>query len=530
MANFLHKGPCEACGSKDNRAFYDDGTSFCFSPGCPASYGASTGEPVEEYIRVPKVTRLEMSGQIEGIKDRSISKATCEKYGVTVAYGTDGQISHHWYPYYNTLTNEHTATKKRICGAKDFPWSGNRENIGLFGEQTCSGRGKYITITEGECDALAVAEMFDRKWDVVSLKNGAGNAKRDIQARLDFLEGYDHIVLCFDNDTAGQQAVDAVKDLFSPNKLKICTLPLKDAGEMLVQNRVRDFTKSWWDAKQYCPAGIVTISETWDAVLKYKHTPCIPYPWEGLNEFLLGQRSQEIVVWAADTGIGKSQAMREIQHHLINTTEDRVGSLMLEESVAKSALGWMSFHANRRLHRELASISEEEYKKYWEMASIGNRLILLDHQGWQNSMDTLKSRIRYMVRSMGCKWVVLDHLHIALSSISGATGDWSGIDELMTEFRSLVHELDICLHLVSHTSEGRNLRGSKGISKVADAVIYLERDKHNEDPILANTTTVVVDKNRFVGDTGIACYLYYDKETGRMVECAKPEPAANEEF
>jgi hypothetical protein len=59
-------------------------------------------------------------------------------------------------------------------------------------------------------------------------------------------------------------------------------------------------------------------------------------------------------------------------------------------------------------------------------------------------------------------------------------------------------------------------------------VIYLERDKHADDPILANTTTVVVDKNRWSGDTGIACYLYYDPLTGRMTECGKPEEAVGE--
>jgi hypothetical protein len=42
---------------------------------------------------------------------------------------------------------------------------------------------------------------------------------------------------------------------------------------------------------------------------------------------------------------------------------------------------------------------------------------------------------------------------------------------------------------------------------------------------------VVVDKNRFAGDVGTACYLRYDKFTGRMTECQKPENAqVPEEF
>jgi len=195
---------------------------------------------------------------------------------------------------------------------------------------------------------------------------------------------------------------------------------------------------------------------------------------------------------------------------------------MLEESIAKTTLGWMSFMAGRPLHKELKTIPDAELRKYWEAATKGDRMVLLDHKGWKNNMETLKARIRYMKHAMGCNWIILDHLHIALSSVQGASGDWAGIDELMTDFVSLVHELDIGLHLVCHVSGERSLRGSKGISQLADAVIFLERDLENEDPIIANTTAVVIGKNRFVGDLGTACYLRYDPMTHRMTVCEKP--------
>jgi twinkle protein len=511
-------GPCPKCNSKNNLATYEDGGQHCFSPDC--DHHVFPEGAMGSYIAP---TRLERMGQLAAIKDRKISKETCKKFGVTVELGVDGSTVQHWYPAYNTLTGELTATKKRVCATKGFSWSGDRTDIGLFGQNTCSGRGKYITITEGELDALAVSEMFDNKWDVCSLNDGSGSAARDVQAQLEFLEGYDTVVICFDNDTAGAKAVQEVKDLFSPNKLKICTLPLKDAGAMLQAGKIREFTKTWWDAKTYAPAGIVKASETWDAVVQYRDTPSIAYPWQGLNDLLLGQRTKEVNIWAAETGVGKSQTMREIIHHIIASTSQQVGCLMLEESVAKSMLGWMSFHAGRPLHKELDKIPDEELRKYWELASAGDRFLLLDHKGWGSDIEKLKSRVRYMAKSLGCKTIILDHLHIALSSVAGASGDWSGIDELVTQLTVLAQECDICLHVVSHVSEGRNLRGSKGIGKLADAVIFLERDKHHDDPEVANTTTVIIDKNRFAGDMGIACYLRYDKATGRMTECQKPE-------
>jgi twinkle protein len=510
-------------------ARYDDGGATCHTAGCGYWEGKTgTGTIASPQTNI-NVRPVEMEGTVQAIPDRGISQATCAKYGVTVEIHK-GAITKHHYPDYDKQTGQIVGTKVRVCATKKFQRTGTKDTAGLFGQNTCRGKGKYITITEGELDALAVSEMFDNKWDVVSLNDGAASAKRSIQRELEFLEGYDNIVLCFDNDKAGKQAVEDVKDLFSPGKLKIVTLPAKDAGAMLVERKVKAFTEAWWDAKSYTPSGIVRVSETWKDVLTYRDTPMTPYPYEGLNSLLLGQRSKEIVVWAADTGIGKSQTMREIQSHIIETTTDNVGCLMLEESVAKTTLGWMSFAAGRPLHKELGSLSDEQLRKYWEIASRGDRLVLLDHKGWQNDLETLKQRIRYMAKSLNCRWIILDHLHMALSSIAGASGDWGGIDELMTDLVSIVHECDVGLHLVSHISEERSLRGSKGIAKAADAVIFLERDKHHEDPEIANTTTVIVDKNRFCGDTGIACYLKYDKYTGRMTETSKPEESFPDEF
>lgn len=473
-----------------------------------------------------------MDGTAQAIPDRFLSKATCDHYGVTITKNRDGSVKEHFYPHHKQTTNELVASKRRICADKEFSWSGDREGIGLFGQKACKGYGKYITITEGELDAMSVYEMFDRKWDAVSLVDGSGSAERDVKRTLEFLEGYENIVLCFDSDKEGQKAVNAVKDLFSPNKVRIVQLPLKDANEMLVQGKKKEFLAAWWDAKPYRPDGIVTVEDTWERLLEFRDTPSVPYPWSGLNDMLLGQRTQEIVVWGAPTGIGKTTIMREVQDNLVRQIPDdeRVGCLMLEESIAKTTLGWMSFKANRPLHKELATLSNEELRRYWEEASHGNKYVLLDHQGWQNSIDTLKARIRYMRRAMGCRWIILDHLHIALSSVQGASGDWSGIDELMTDLRGIVHELDIGLHLVSHVSGDMQFRGSKGIGQLADAAIFLDRDKHAEGDA-ANITKVIVDKNRFAGDMGTACYLRYDKMTGRMQETEAPDaPPPPDEF
>jgi twinkle protein len=58
-------------------------------------------------------------------------------------------------------------------------------------------------------------------------------------------------------------------------------------------------------------------------------------------------------------------------------------------------------------------------------------------------------------------------------------------------------------------------------------VIALERNQQAEDENIANTTTIRILKNRYTGETGIACHLHYNKDTGRMIQV--DDPAAGED-
>ena len=60
-----------------------------------------------------------------------------------------------------------------------------------------------ITITEGEYDAMSVYQMFGSKYPAISIRS-ASTAKKDLIENMDYLDSYDRIYLCFDNDGAGQ--------------------------------------------------------------------------------------------------------------------------------------------------------------------------------------------------------------------------------------------------------------------------------------------------------------------------------------
>ena len=530
-STFVQHESCPSCGSSDNLARYSDGHAVCFSGGCN-HYEHGKGQIGQAVQRKP--TRLlEMTGVVAAIPDRRINQETAKRYGVTVEYGTDGKITKHHYPYFDKDTGTAIGTKVRIVENKQFYATGGFDNAGLFGQQAFKGGGKYITVTEGEADAMAVNEMFDGKWPAVSIRSGAAGAAKDIKASLEWLETFDHVVVCFDNDKAGQEAARSVLDLFTPNKAKNVTLPMKDAGDMLSARKVQDFVKEWWNAKAYQPDGIVAGNETWDMIIKQSDVKSIDYPWSCLNEYTHGFRRKELVTITSGSGMGKSQIVRELEHYLLGATEDNIGILALEEDIPKTALGIMSIEANKQLHLD-KTVTQEEKKGYWDRTLGSGRIYMFDHWG-STSEDNLLGRIRYMAKGLDCKWIILDHLSIVVSDQDN-NDERKAIDSIMTNLRKLVQETGVGLFLVSHLRRPSGskahedggkislgeLRGSAAIAQLSDIVIGLERDQQHADPTTRNTTCVRVLKNRFVGLTGPACYLYYDKESGRMIETSCP--------
>ena len=527
QGTFIQHEACPECGSKDNLARYSTGQGYCF--GC-SYWEAPTGEGrVEAKITTEVTSKMELfTGNSGAIVDRGINADVVKKYGVTLQYGEDGLIKKHCYPYHN-VDGEHIGNKVRTTDTKDFMYDGNSKDVGLFGENVFKGGGKYITVCEGELDAMSVHQMFGNKYASVSLRTGSKGAKNDIKRSLEYLESFDAVVLCFDTDVAGKEAVRSVVDLFSPNKVKVCDLPLKDANEMLLAGNIASFTRAWWDAKSYRPDGIVASEETWDILTEEIRVESVPYPWLGINELTYGFRTGELVTITSGAGMGKSQMVRELEHYLLNATEDNIGVLALEESVKNTTLGVMSIEANKPLHLDLDNTDDEELREYWEATMGKGRMFMYDHFG-STSEDNLLSKVRYLAKGLDCKWIVLDHLSIVVSD-QEVQDERKAIDSIMTKLRQLVQETGVGLFLVSHLrrpmgkghEEGgqislSELRGSASIAQLSDMVIGLERNQQADDARVRNTTIVRVLKNRFSGLTGPACSLHYDKLTGRMKE------------
>ena len=209
--------------------------------------------------------------------------------------------------------------------------------------------------------------------------------------------------------------------------------------------------------------------------------------------------------------------------------------IALEETFNRTVDGILSIEANAKLHidRIRDQYTEEELDKFFDVMYDGennNRVWIHAHFG-ANDIDSIFSKLRFMIIGCNCKWVVIDHLHMLVSTT--VEGDERrSIDAIMHRLRTLVEETGAGVILVSHLrrvdgNKGHengietglsHLRGSQSIAQLSDCVISLERNQQSDDPLEASTTRVRILKSRYTGDVGLATQLVFDNETGRLSE------------
>ena len=462
----------------------------------------------------------ELKKNYVALDDRKISRATAEKFGVW----REGDTT--YFPYFND--NKHLANKVRKPD-KEFYVEGDLKHSGLFGSQLFpAGSAKFITLVEGEYDAMAAFELTGSRWACVSVANGADGATRDVANNFEYLNSFPYIVIVFDKDEAkvnaktgqirypGQEAALAVAGMFPIGKVKILTLAeAKDPNDYLKAGLREQFNREWWAAPSFTPSGLKLGREMWEEVSEPKNYETVPYPWTDLNSQTYGIRLSELVVITAETGVGKTSTLREIVFNIRKEKPDSgIGLMYLEEPNSDTALGLMSIEANLPLHlpdiRE--SVPKEDLRKYFDAVVNTDKLVIYDHFG-SNDIQEILNKVRHM-HNLGCKYIILDHLSIVVSDQSG--DERKQLDEISTKLKTLCMELNIAVIAVIHQNRQGQIRGTAGVEQLANIVLKLSRERLSEDAWRRNVTKIMVEKNRFCGRTGPGAYLHFNEHTGRL--------------
>lgn len=520
---------CPKCDSSDAYTIYEDG-AHCFS----CSY--STKKKVKNMNDFKDLSTKSSTNMLAEIKNlnsfaimsRGISKQVIDYFGIKMAVSPEGFGRSHYYPY--TKNGTVVAYKERIL-PKSFQIHGDFKDTELFGQNSASG-GKTLVITEGELDACAVAQSFLDKYNkifpVVSIPSATG--LKALLEQRSWIRTFESIILMFDKDEAGQAAIEKASKIIGAGKVKVAKLKAKDPCEQLIAYGSESLLRAYWDAQTWSPAGLVVGEKVWEQYKQRRNTESIPYPdcLKGLNDKLKGIRHGEITLFTSGTGSGKSTVIKEIVLDLLDKTDDKIGLISLEESVGDTAEKFIGMFLKKNTVSG-ESISEKDERAGFEHVFGTERLVLLDHQGSVGDASLI-DKIEYMAL-MGCKYLVLDHITIAVSEGTEGLSGNEAIDKMMSDLLKIVKKHNVWLGLISHLrkspgggksfEEGNlasidDIKGSGSIKQISFDIIAFARNLVSENPNERNTIKFRVLKSRFTGLTGTAGAATYDGDTGRL--------------
>ena len=514
---FVSREPCPACGSRDNLARYSDGHGYCF--GCTHYDPGADG--VQQTRRRDIADGNLLTGEPLALIKRKLDQRTCEKFGYWVGEDRDGspvQIANYYRGSQIVAQKLRTADKK-------FTVLGDAKAMGLFGQHLWRDGGKRVVVTEGEIDAMSVAQAFNLSWPAVSVPNGAQGAEKAIRANLEWLSAYEQVVLMFDQDEPGQQAAETCAQLFEPGKCAIARLPLKDASEMIQAGRVKELCVGVYEASTYRPDGIVSLADIEERVLSAPETGR-PYPWSHVTDVTYGRRLGEVIGFGGATGCGKTDLMTEMVKYDVVDLEIPTGVIFLEQGVGETGKRIAGKMADRRFHVPDGSWTQDELAKTWGALRDTNRLHLFDNWG-ACDWETVQSKMRYMVVGLGCQSIYLDHM----TALAAAEEDErKALERIMAEAAGMAKGLGFVLHYVSHlaTPEGkpheeggrvmaRHFKGSRALGYWSHYMWGLERNQQAQDPAARHRTVLRCLKDRNTGQaTGLTFQMNYNSMTGRL--------------
>lgn len=535
MSKYLYHTACPECRRNgrdhkgNNMAVYEDNSTYCFACG----YSEQPDIKEKEYYKMEqkeKKDKKEKRPLIEAVsyqnlRARGINEEVCRlyNYGIGEYNGEPCQIA----AMYDDK-GQVVAQKLRFKDKK-FIMLGDNSKALMFGQQLFKGENsRQLVITEGEIDCLTISQLWENKYPVVSVKNGAGGAKNDILANIEWLEGFDKVIFAFDMDEVGRKAAYECAELLSPHKAYIAHLPAKDANEAYQKNLGQQLIKSLWEARQYSPDYIKTGSDLKE-VCRTPRDKGLSIPFPDLNNKIDGIRQGELVLFTAGSGVGKSTLIHEIAYYLHVEHKLPVGLICLEESVKTTGQRWISIAMNKNLLKSGTVFDEEEYERAYQKA-LSDNVYIYDHFGSQDT-KVLLPKIKAMIKGLGCKIIVLDHISIVVSGLDekeSGSDERKTIDMFMTQLRSLCEETGVTILAINHLkrssaksyNEGSqvsltDLRGSGALEQLSDIVIALERNQQDKEK--SNISQIRILKNRPTGICGESDMLIYSRETGRLL-------------
>ena len=561
-----HKTGCPRCirkgedKSRNNLHVYGEGKgAFCWaceftipSDEWLAEHGEIKDE--EEEFVVGSYFDLEVNEKIKKVTGvdsksyRGILTDTSRSLGVRYGYSEeDGSVVSTYYP--TTQDYEITGYKVRHHPKRFEAIGETGSDCELFMQFAFKNTSEqWVVIAAGEIDALSSYQMIAahqkskgyEPTPVVSATIGESGSHKQIQKQYEWLSRFSKIIICADQDEAGKKAVDKIAKVLPKGKVFVMSLPMKDANEMLVAGKQRQFISCFLGASAYVPSGIVGSDQLLDKIKEAAVVPKIPLPpfMHKLQNLMAGGIPLGVTLCLGSaSGQGKSTFVEEITHYMIFNSPHRVGVVSLESDCAQYGTKLLSRHIGKKIDLiendeykidflnsdEIRSKSEELFK----YPDGTPRFHLIEER--DGSLESMKDLIMQLVVSCDCRVIILDPLQDLLDSqpMDAQSGFMSWIKGMMKSHGVtfiLVNHLRKSSGGSKANSTGADIHeedfmGHSSIFKSSACNLLFVRNKEAPDDFERNITTMKMTKCRWTGRTSpVAGQYFYDNESHTLYD------------
>lgn len=526
---FVEHTACPKCPSSDGLSVYESGYVKCFV--CDYyQYPNQRERAMTPTKQGPTMKKIKPPYPVEGdyMPKRGISRTTMEFMGYVVGSypvkqddGSYLDAPAHLVAVPDSDGKGHVATKIRL-ESKNFRIAGNTEDSGFIFQNRWPSGGNKIIITEGEFDALSLAEAQSCKYPVVSLVNGSKSVEKTFKAAYKWVNSFDEIILWFDDDAAGREAAEAAAMYCDIGKVSIVKTPLgmKDANELLKAGEIKALLSAIWNGEPYSPSGFESFSSLADEIMKPVEWGK-PWIYDELTQWTYGRRGGETYFFGAGTGVGKTDFFTQ-QAAADIANGEKVAMFSFEQPTKETATRLAGKFAGQQFHIPDAGWNDDQKREAITELSKTDCLIY-KHFGaadWSEVETNITA-----LAMMGYQHFYIDHL---TAFAAHATDERKMLEATCADMAGLCQRLSVNFYVISHLStpdgtpheEGgrvfiKHFKGSRAIGFWAHFMFGIERNTQAEDPEEQLRSKLRCLKDRYTGRaTGNVLTQLYDPLTG----------------
>ncbi len=488
------------------------------------------------------------------VEKRRLRASTLEAFGAKVSMseqdGTTPTAIYWPVTKDEKLTGYHVKVLDKSLGS---PFNlGDTRDCDFLNWPSAKNSGAYrLIITEGPEDMASVHRIYEMHGDkdfqpaIVSLPHGASSVKKVLTKHAEDLKRFKEIVFCFDDDEAGEKAVETGR-IICP-RAKSVKLPTKDANQALIEGKAKAAYKALAFNTSIPKNTRIVMGATVHE--KAKEPPTygeFTWPFPTLNKALRGLHTKQTMYLGAGVKMGKSELRNEIAAHLMKNgakifmaspeePNEKTYKLLAGKLASKffhdpdKEFDYEAFEeAGKTLKEKLALVNvyqnlgwDSLRQDMIEAAAWGARVHFIDpitnltngvNSGEANTM------LQEVAQEAAALAMDLDIAVLMFCHLKAPEGNLSS-DQRAAKYKSGKYiGLGNCPHELGGDVLSAQFAGSRSMMRSCNLMMGLEG---NKDPDLddehRNIRVLKVLEDREFG-TSVKVPLYWNKDTGRFTE------------